>query len=1165
MTPTAAVSRLARQLSRWSDGHHHRLQWQIMSVLGMAFLITLLTVIATVALIVTDSEATAWRSRQTEAASNSAKTVSEFLQRSQDMLVLMSLLGRDELEAQSGLIGEVLKYNPALLEIIGLDAEGRVFASAYHDRPVLTNLFTIPQSQWFASARGGRPYFGGVRLSANDMPYLIIALPGFDGGVIAARLSLDVMWEVVDSIHFGEAGHAYVIDHSGLIIAHSDRAVVINYTTLADRSDLLGILQATDKQWAGTYRNIAGAEVVGVTSPVAGTDWLVVTELPINEAYAYSRNTVLLLAIVLLAVSIAVMTMLRFIFKRLVFVPITRLQAGAERIGQGELAHRIGLRRRDEIGQVAQAFDEMAQHLQERDTALTTQAAALAAEVMERQRAEAVLKMSEARYRAIVEDQTELICRWLPDGTLTFVNEAYARYFNRARDQLIGHSFMPFIPAEDQAQIEQATTAFTPQRPVVSYEHRVILSTGDLRWQAWTDRAIYDEENRLIEFASVGRDITERKQAEAALRDSEARLRLALAAGHMVVWDLNLQTGKFSTTEDAAAIWGTLVDSQETAMALIYPDDLAAVVAGWRAAVDHDGEYAQQYRIIRPDTGAVRWLEARGRIRHTAQDALIVDGIAFDITERKQDEEEIRRLNASLEQRVIERTAQLRAAEAKYRLLVEQIPAVMYVSVNTAGGTQYISPQIEALSGYEPAMWQTDPTLWSSVLHPEDRDRVLAEVSECIAQGKSLHNEYRFIARDGHTVWVRDDARLVLDQAQRPHHWQGIMYDITDRKRAELRSSAFASLAQRLNAGANPKDAARIIFDVARDLLGWDACFIDLYSPEKACILYNVLMLDTVDGQVVEVPIPDTHYTPTPVVQRAIDEGGQLILLHDWETQHGDLQSFGVGEQQTISMLFVPIRHSAQVIGVLSIQSYAPDAYNDRDLETLQSLADHCGAALERINAEEQIRTSLREKEVLLKEIHHRVKNNLQVISSLLSLQSRQVSDAATLEALRESQHRVRSMALIHEKLYQSDDLARIDFAEYVRNLATYLFRSYKASPAAISLSIETAPDLRLSLDTAIPCGLIVNELVSNALKYAFPDGRSGEIGIAFGQLGDGRYSLKVCDNGVGVPDGFDFRQSPSLGLQLVNTLIEQLDGSIELHRNGGTEFTAQFSDTRHQ
>jgi len=216
----------------------------------------------------------------------------------------------------------------------------------------------------------------------------------------------------------------------------------------------------------------------------------------------------------------------------------------------------------------------------------------------------------------------------------------------------------------------------------------------------------------------------------------------------------------------------------------------------------------------------------------------------------------------------------------------------------------------------------------------------------------------------------------------------------------------------------------------------------------------------------------------------------------------------------------------------------------------------------ERKTYENQIKSSLKEKNILLKEIHHRVKNNMQIISSLLSLQTRFVNDEEALDILKESQNRVRSMAIIHEKLYQSKDLSRINFRDYIESLVSNLFHSYKANNKDIK-PLYDVEDLSLNIDTAVPCGLIISELVSNSLKYAFPNNNNGEILISL-KFKDNKYQLMISDNGVGMPE-VNVDELDSLGLLLVFNLTEQLDGEITINREHGTEFIIQFEETKYK
>lgn len=212
----------------------------------------------------------------------------------------------------------------------------------------------------------------------------------------------------------------------------------------------------------------------------------------------------------------------------------------------------------------------------------------------------------------------------------------------------------------------------------------------------------------------------------------------------------------------------------------------------------------------------------------------------------------------------------------------------------------------------------------------------------------------------------------------------------------------------------------------------------------------------------------------------------------------------------------------------------------------------------ERKLVETRLRSSLQEKEVLLKEIHHRVKNNLQIVSSMLNLQTEKLSDPKALELFKESQNRVRSIALFHERLYQSKDLARVEIAEYLKGLASDSFATYGVNPDDIVLALHTE-DIPLGVDAAISCGLIVNELVSNSLKHAFPAHRKGKVEVILRSEGPD-VVLEVADDGAGFPASLDYRSPTTLGLKLVAIFTEQVDGTLDLSREGGTRFRLRFT-----
>jgi two-component sensor histidine kinase len=205
-----------------------------------------------------------------------------------------------------------------------------------------------------------------------------------------------------------------------------------------------------------------------------------------------------------------------------------------------------------------------------------------------------------------------------------------------------------------------------------------------------------------------------------------------------------------------------------------------------------------------------------------------------------------------------------------------------------------------------------------------------------------------------------------------------------------------------------------------------------------------------------------------------------------------------------------------------------------------------------------KIKRSLKEKEILLKEVYHRVKNNLQVVMSLLHIQSKTITDPATLEAFQESQDRIRMMSLIHEKLYESEDLSMINFSGYIHSLVDYLRQAYPTVSKNVDININSQ-ELYLGADKAIPCGLIINEVISNAYKYAFGDERKGEINIEFSSPKKNKHTLVISDNGVGFPLDIDFKKAKSMGMVLINTLTEQIGGTVELDKTSGTKFTIMF------
>jgi two-component sensor histidine kinase len=287
------------------------------------------------------------------------------------------------------------------------------------------------------------------------------------------------------------------------------------------------------------------------------------------------------------------------------------------------------------------------------------------------------------------------------------------------------------------------------------------------------------------------------------------------------------------------------------------------------------------------------------------------------------------------------------------------------------------------------------------------------------------------------------------------------------------------------------------------------------------------------------------------------DSAGKLEMVNT-----GMEQTFGYPRYELLGMTIdtlVPDRFSGHgPISPGGTEFPIEISFNPFDTESGTKVLSAILDISDRKKKELRIQSDLKEKDVLLGEIHHRVKNNLQIVHSLLELQSAQISDPVVLAMLRDSQNRIRSMALIHQTLYQSKDFASVDFGMFLNSLVPTLIASYLENSERIVLKI-TALDMHLPINTAIPCGLLMNELISNSLKHAFPAQRRGKITINFVHEGPDFVVLTVCDDGVGIPEGLDIKQTSSLGLQLVFLLTDQIGGTMTVHRSDPTMFVLRF------
>jgi PAS domain S-box-containing protein len=485
-------------------------------------------------------------------------------------------------------------------------------------------------------------------------------------------------------------------------------------------------------------------------------------------------------------------------------------------------------------------------------------------------------------------------------------------------------------------------------------------------------------------------------------------------------------------------------------------------------------------------------------MRAAAGQVINVVGFGVDITERKQAERN------------------LRLSETRYRRLHESMTDA-FVQVDMTGRIVECNRTYQAMLGYAPeeilrlTYVELTPERWHEFETGIVREQILP-------RGYSDIYEKEYRRRDGTVFPVELRTFLLRDDAGAPVGMWAIVRDIKERRRAEqvLRESQ-----TRLNEAQRIAKVGSWELDLVTNHLHW--------SPE----IFRLFEIDpTQFGASYEAFLNAIH----PEDREAVNAAYTSSLK--------DRQPYCV----THRLLMADGR-----IKYVEEQCETDFAANGKPLQSRGTVQD----VTERVLAEETIRCALHEKEILLREIHHRVKNNLQIVSSLLHFQAKKVQDAQAISVFGEARLRLRSMILVHEKLYNSRDLSEVDFADYVRSLVGQLAQSFAHATRHVRTRVETAP-VMLHIESALPCGMILAELITNVFKYAFPEERSGEIVVRLA-IAAGRIELMVADNGAGLPAGFDPETARSFGWQLIRNLTEQLDGAIVIQREAGTCVTVSF------
>ena len=432
----------------------------------------------------------------------------------------------------------------------------------------------------------------------------------------------------------------------------------------------------------------------------------------------------------------------------------------------------------------------------------------------------------------------------------------------------------------------------------------------------------------------------------------------------------------------------------------------------------------------------------------------------------------------------------------------------------------YANPAFARITGYSiDDLLSFSPRKVLELAHPDDREKLLGNFRKRIAGlNVSPHYQFKGLSRQGKTK-ILELYSNKIDYNGKPAI-QGIILDITEQVAAQeiinQRTKLIETILNNIPMGIIVNNIetgdSTLMNKEFREIFGWREG-----KPLNEKNFFNKIFTD-----------PELRKNLSSKIKADLKEKKPENMF--WDSIEINSRN---GEKKYLSIKNIPLYD--QKLMILTVQDIS-----------------------ERIKTETELQNSLREKEILLREIHHRVKNNMQTITSLLDLQAESISDPKSKKALKSSQSRIRSMALIHERLYKSEHLARIKAREYIKGLIEYLEGTYQTSDTNIEIKTNVE-NLFLNLDTAIPCGLIINELVSNCMKYAFTENFSGRVLVKLCKLGDENILLQVKDNGTGIPENINPLNSPSLGLQLVSLLTKQINGQLKIETMKGTNISISF------
>ncbi len=733
------------------------------------------------------------------------------------------------------------------------------------------------------------------------------------------------------------------------------------------------------------------------------------------------------------------------------------------------------------------------------------------------------LRSSEERFRALVEASAQLVWTAEASGAFREDSPSWRGFTGQTYEQWREFGWLDALHPEDRERAAQAWRDAVRTETVFATDYRIRRFNGEWRWTSVRAVPLRDPAGAVRGWVGMNMDITERKRAEA---ERELRMREIVenAPQAIAMFDANMRYLQASPRwlQD----YGLALDTAGKSHYELFPDLPEHWKTVHRRCLAGATEQNEGEQFIRQG-GNVQWVRWKVCPWHDLGGAIA--GILIfteDITQQRQAEE------------------RSRAAQEQLRL-AQRIARIGTFEWNIQTGLNTWTPELEIMYGLPVGGFPQTQPAWESLVHPEDRAEAVRRIQEAFEASAPVEGEWRVVWPDGSTHWLAGRFQVLRDKGGEPLRLVGINIEITERKQAEAQRERLLREIHELS-----KNLERRVEERTRELaLARDKLDGIISLAADAIISIGEDQRITIFNRGAEEIF---GWARDEVLGKPLD----LLIPEQLRGAHrGHVSNFAHESTKARRMA-----ERRAVFGRRKNGEGFPAEAAISKLETeagllftviLRDISEQKRLEAERARAHE-------EREVLLKEIHHRVKNNLQVISSLFYLQSLRTDQEVVRKLLDESRGRIQSIALIHEKLYQSEHLAWIDFGNYLKDLTQSVTGVASAQAPQVKVQVQ-AENIFLDIDHATPCALIVNELVSNAMKHAFPDGRRGEVRIGVRPVASNLLELEVSDTGIGFPSALDFTATTTLGMQLVVSLTKQLRGSVELLREGGTTFRIRF------